>query len=272
MGQTFTTNKPSRIIFKGGRIIDSGAYGSVIAPAIPCNVGDDTRGKVSKIFFGFAGAAPVLQDKAVETNPELLAILNTIDPHQRMYVRALTEECGNIPFGDLPEETQKDIRHVLRDKAIPESTKNIVFFNLIEITPYPEQIERNLLTFWIKGRNGNEGILTRALRVLHENGIAHNDVHPGNIARGPDNQPRLIDFGRAVLRSQVTEEDFEAACAFDILMLNKLLIPEAPRGGRRALSSKHENRTSAREDGGRRSESSRGSGGPPKNNRKLAFE
>lgn len=41
--------------------------------------------------------------------------------------------------------------------------------------------------------------LADAFHTLHQKGLIHCDVHPGNIILRPDGQPILIDFGSAKL-------------------------------------------------------------------------
>ena len=36
-----------------------------------------------------------------------------------------------------------------------------------------------------------------ALQAIHKEGVAHNDMHEGNILIGPDAQTKLIEFGNA---------------------------------------------------------------------------
>lgn len=47
------------------------------------------------------------------------------------------------------------------------------------------------------------GPLTRALECLHRNGILHRDLKPENILLGPEDAPKVADFGIAVIESSI---------------------------------------------------------------------
>ena len=245
---------------KGGMFINSGTYGVVISPAIPCNreelqlEPDYLNSFVSKIITN-----PQIDDNYQsyknETNPALLEILNRIDPNQKEYIRALpSQPCQDIQLTELRAETRDDIQ-----KYFPgiTSTGQLLFFRMNKIN----------ISTGSKLTRGQLDVIEQSLRKLHANGIVHNDFHSENAVQLENGQVRIIDFGRSKLQDQYPYEDKDAEETFTFAnrIRNDLERLEAVRSAPPPAPSRKQAR---REDESRRREESSDSsdeeGNPPK--------
>lgn len=78
---------------------------------------------------------------------------------------------------------------------------------------------------FVKARDYMRGIL-RAVHHLHEHGVIHRDIKPGNILIGPDDEPKLTDFGIAKFAWQQGETRTQKG-----LGTPEYMSPEQVRGG-----------------------------------------
>ncbi len=67
-----------------------------------------------------------------------------------------------------------------------------------------------------------------AVHCLHQNKIIHRDLKPGNILVGPDQEPKLLDFG---LARQAESADGQLTRHGDVLGTPQYFSPEQARGG-----------------------------------------
>ena len=162
------------IKMKGGRIINSGQYGAVIYPGIPCNGKTD---HASKVFFN--------QEEEVRENDEfLLSKLKEIDPLQKRFIYVTSKEkCSEVNSADYSEETKNDLQklRISVQKSSQLNYVNMPFLNHVHGVSTLTQPQYNYL---------NE-----SLDILHSAQISHGDIHAGNILVGKDEIPRIIDFG-----------------------------------------------------------------------------
>ena len=171
-----------RYNLRGGKVLGSGNFGSVIFPGIPCRAGEEAN-HTSKIFLSSAENVTKFRH---ETSPKLLQILRQIDPHNHrfLYCTSLNEECQEFLVSDLPQETQSDLHKILFN--FPENTKEILYFNMPKANKFGGRINQAQTDY-----------LEKSLSMLHEKGIAHCDLHMDNImcTQGNEDIPKIIDFG-----------------------------------------------------------------------------
>lgn len=94
------------------------------------------------------------------------------------------------------------------------------FFRTIgdEIAIFSEYVGGGTLTDWIRGRRLTtlEQIIDVAiqfawgLQALHEHGLIHQDVKPGNVLMTPEGIAKVTDFGLARARSRGNDEEFHS--------------------------------------------------------------
>lgn len=186
----------------GGAVLGCGNQKCVFTnfPGVPQN-------EVTAIFQYVVPNDPnALREYNVETNPELLNILNRIDPFNKRFVYAIVMNLEPMPISELPEETQNDIERVREGPERVTNLSQLSIFKQKRVTTIP------------KGEKINEfykEYLRDSVALLHAHGVAHGDIHPGNIGFYNGNIV-LIDFGKAVVRGN---PDYETALNFDDRML-----------------------------------------------------
>jgi hypothetical protein len=161
-----------------------------------------------------------------ETDPLLLERLRSIDPGMTRFVYANLVNCAT--YDELSADEKADVRRCFADddQEVPD---RIDFFTtkMIDQTFVPHQIPERYKARFMELKD-----------ELHENGIAHNDLHGANLGL-IDGQPVIFDFGRSELTFD--EDSFKR----DDEMLRDTLVTEAPQPQKR-----------------KRPRSSPGSGGP----------
>lgn len=233
----------------GGAVIGEGKYGCVIKPPLPCAAPATTGGRADVVTKVKRDGAPP-QLFASETAPALLRVLRAIDPEQRYlgYALATSAECGApVRLSALSPQARADIaacvrqdeggdsRHASRAAASaaaaaaspsPASSSTssaaagddvVLYHQLAELHPRPLG----------SPSEAQRAHAARGLALLHAAGVAHRDIHRGNLMVGPDKQLRIIDFGLAVLNA--SEEDKEHDRAALQVALNAVpLVERAP--------------------------------------------
>ncbi len=172
-----------------------GANAAVILPAIPCEGESEPRtGYVSRVPL------PEAPERFDPAPPDVVAILRTIDPEQDYFYYPV--DCK---AGVLTEENKKD--------GVTEETK--VFAELLRYAPggnsFDETGEMKPLT------QAQKSHLGKAIRLLHANGVTHNDLHPGNVVFAEDNLPRIIDWQTARVVDRSNTQAFATDLATPLL-------------------------------------------------------
>jgi serine/threonine protein kinase len=161
----------------------------VISPPLPgCGGGD-----VSKVFK-LDDDAENRAAFARETDPDLLATLGRIDPHNLRFIYATHTACAATPLDD---EQQEDVRRCTRRSV--QNTQDVVYFNM------PFAISRD-------GRLSVQQrlFLSDSIDILHENNISHGDLHDRNVMMGADTNPRIIDFGLSHVNASQEQKDVDS--------------------------------------------------------------
>jgi len=149
-----------------------------------------------------------------ETNYNLLKKLEDIDPHMDMFVFAKKVNCAK--FDELNENEKNDVMDCFQGNV----PKKINFFTTkyVDTTFSPHNVPKRYQQRFVELMN-----------VLHENGIAHRDLHGANLGL-VNNSPVIFDFGNAILTRNPT------ILADDDHMLQRTFEPDAPRKRKRSPS------------------------------------
>lgn len=220
----------------GGKLIGTGNYGAVIFPGIPCHDIHDGKHHVSKIFT--TPNAETLQKFRHETNPQFLDIMKKIDPDQKrfIYCSSLGETCKKFKIRELAPETLNDLEHIgLKHDSI-KTTNHLIYFNMPIAVSFGGSLN-----------SAQKQYLFDSLSLLHSAGIAHCDIHMGNIMSSPglEGIPKLIDFGEW---QPATKESI----AIDLQQITNI-ASKAPRlkKGPKKSEEKEENYENLSSEGGR---------------------
>jgi len=208
-----------------------GSTGHVISP-LPAAT--STRGLVTKLFlYRGANDERARRAAAVETDPQLLDILERIDPRREFFCFARTDvHALDVPIEALPRHLVDAVRACVRPKAAHDDeevtsvtrTGELRYIYLDAMAPAPTG------TLSADAR----AHLSRGLDMLHAASVAHGDAHFRNIMIGADGRPRLVDFGCAVRGASAAE------CAADDVMLAAALgRPQSVERRKRRRSSPH---------------------------------
>jgi tRNA A-37 threonylcarbamoyl transferase component Bud32 len=182
---------------RGGKRIGHGSEAFLVKPPIPCKGESGPRdGHVTRVPNPeyVDGISPDLW----KPNPKIIEKLKEIDPDQSYFYYQL--ECDP---GELTDENKKD---GITDELKPYSQLFVYAPGGTWVDP--KYRPRNWLE-WLDGRNEQVLVskatrtdkqkehLTKAVKLLHDNGIHHGDLHQGNVVIAEDGLPRIIDFDRA---------------------------------------------------------------------------
>jgi serine/threonine protein kinase len=179
---------------RGGKIIGQGAFANVLDPPIACRDGRDMTKYVTRI-----SKREKKEDIVSKDHPKLIRRLKEIDPNQKYFY--YPEHCEP---GVLSEDNKRD-GATYKNKKYSE----IVLKGTEEWNPL-----KNKTRSWdgfLKGKSKGRKIpmpekskeqidhLYKAIKLLHENGIVHGDLHGKNVIMADDGMPRIIDFGSSLV-------------------------------------------------------------------------
>jgi predicted Ser/Thr protein kinase len=169
--------------------------------------------------------------------PDVLAALQRIDPDQAFFfypvpctADALTEENkkdglteAQLPYAELLRKGSQTWTHPqYRTRTWGEFLRGRKE-KVLESTATRTEAQKNHLK--------------DAVKLLHDNGITHGDVHATNVVLADDGLPRVVDFDTAKVWSS-RDEAFERAVKDDLRTLNDVLegnriLTSLPNGGKR---------------------------------------
>jgi predicted Ser/Thr protein kinase len=183
---------------RGGKRVGQGTTAFIVDPPIPCEGESGPR-------KGFVTKVTTIRPQDWKVNPVVLAKLKQLDPEQKYFYYPV--DC--VP-GTLTKENKED--------GITEELKP--FTELMAYAPGGTWLNATYRPRtwkeWIDGRNEEvlassaprtdqqKQHLVNAVTLLHQNNIAHGDLHHENIVIAEDGLPRLIDFARARFQERRT--------------------------------------------------------------------
>ena len=265
----------------GRTVSDKGSNACIIAPTIPCQFGDLTKtpdeGYVTKLYrYSQPKDSDAAANLVSECNPVLLHRLRDLNAKfaagefntsagsgagagsspgrassivQFFYAPFILPEqpsvgsdeikrpelksCNAIPIDLLPKETQQDIATCAQVRTQIETTADLSFFKERRIFERPASLNLRY--------EGHAAYIRRMLDILHQNGVAHGDLHPNNLGflqkreneDGTASYSRvcLFDWERSVLKDQ-DEDLFEERRQMDNSMFVKFFseqaVPDVP--------------------------------------------
>lgn len=203
MGHTRRVKK-LRKTRRGGKILAKGHYAAVIDPAIPCRDGRDMSKYVSRV-----SKRNLKEDIVSRNHPRLIKKLKEIDPSQKYFY--YPEHCEP---GVLLDDNKLDGVTYKSKKNSEIVLKGSDVWN-------PDTRKTRSWTAFLKGKSKGKKLsmpekskeqidhLYKAIKILHENGIVHGDLHGKNVIMADDDMPRIIDFGNSIVDAPESEIENE---------------------------------------------------------------
>lgn len=196
------TRRVRRRRHTGGKIIGEGVFAKVVDPPIRCKDGRSMAGKVSRI-----SKRNQFIDLVSLDNPKVVDKLKEIDPDQKYFI--YPEYCitGALTRTNIEDGVTNDTKMYSEfmnrgyDQLGSIRLRNRTWSEYFAMRKNQIVENRKALSLIQHIRSG--------LDMLHKHGIAHNDLHVGNIIIGDDGLPRIIDFGFAIFNSTKTMIKFE---------------------------------------------------------------
>ena len=234
------TRKPSRsrkLHLKAGFRFDevnNVGNNAVVAPCIQCGAEDPTCPPiineaqithVSKILNTERDmrddAAMLNATRDFDREMDIARHLATFDPDQLRFLYALPKSaiCSEARINDVPNNAAQGV--LRRMYPNPENNNpllgNVQFFNMPAARRSYYRGELNRLN------DEKKSFLRESIKILHDHGIFHNDLHGNNIVEGIDGNPRIIDFGKAIVQTD----------DMNLRMLLAQVMPKNPKDERR---------------------------------------
>jgi len=193
MGRTRRTKMMRKKTRKGGKILAQGNSAMILDPAIPCKDGRDMSKYVTRV-----SKREKYEDLVSKDHPRLIKRLKELDPDQKYFY--YPEYCTP---GNIIEDNKLD-GVTYKNKKYSE----ILLKGSEEWNPISNKA-RSWIGF-LKGKAKGKKLpmtaktqeqlehLSKAIRLLHDNGIVHGDLHGRNVIMADDGMPRIIDFEYAI--------------------------------------------------------------------------
>jgi len=179
---------------RGGKIIAQGHFTSILDPPIQCKDGRDMSKYVTRI-----SKRETKEDIVSKDHPKLIRKLKELDPNQKYFY--YPEYCEP---GILSEDNKRDGATYKNKKYSEVVLKGLQVWN-------PDMRKTRSWEGFLKGKKIGRKLpmpeksvsqikhLYDAIKLLHENGIVHGDLHGKNVIMADDGMPRIIDFGHSVI-------------------------------------------------------------------------
>lgn len=193
MGRTRRTKNRLRKTRKGGKILAQGHSAAIMDPPIQCKDGRDMSKYVTRI------SKRGLKEDIVSLNhPRLVKKLKEIDPDQKYFF--YPEHCTP---GEMSADNKLDGATYKNKKYSEIVLKGFEVWN-------PDLRKTRSWIGFLKGKAKGKKLpltekteeqlrhLTKAIKLLHEHGIVHGDLHGKNVIMADDKLPRIIDFGNSI--------------------------------------------------------------------------
>lgn len=187
---------------RGGAIIAKGTFANIMDPPIPCKDGRDMSKYVTRI-----SKREKKEDVVSKDHPKLIRRLKELDPNQKYFY--YPEFCEP---GVLTETNKLDGATYKNKKYSEVVLKGSEVWN-------PIMNKARSWSGFLKGKSKGRKLpapekskeqidhLYKAIKILHENGIVHGDLHGKNVVIADDGMPRIIDFGHSIVDAK--ESDIE---------------------------------------------------------------
>lgn len=189
---------------KGGKVLAQGHFTSILDPPIQCKDGRDMSKYVTRI------SKRERKDDIVSKNhPKLIEKLKKIDPDQKYFY--YPEYCEP---GILSEHNKHDGATYKNKKYSEIVLKGLEVWN-------PDIRKTRSWAAFLKGKKvGRKSSMPEkseaqikhlydGIKLLHDNGIYHGDLHGKNVIMADDGLPRIIDFGHSLLDAPISLVEFE---------------------------------------------------------------
>jgi serine/threonine protein kinase len=206
MGRTRRTKALRKKTRRGGKILAQGASSIILDPPIPCKDGRDMSKYVSRV-----SKREQYEDLVSKDHPRLIKKLKEIDPDQKYFY--YPEYCTP---GNLTEDNKLD-GVTYKNKKYSE----IVLKGSEEWNPITNKA-RSWVGFLKRKARGKKLPMTaktqeqidhlaKAIKLLHDNGIVHGDLHGRNVIIADDGLPRIIDFEYSIVDAKEKHIEMEKA-------------------------------------------------------------
>ena len=202
MGRTRRVKASRKKTRRGGKVIAQGASAMILDPPIPCKDGRDMSKYVTRV-----SKREQYDDLVSKDHPRLIKRLKELDPEQKYFY--YPEYCTP---GNLTEYNKLDGVNYKNKKY-----SEIVLKGSEEWNPIMNKA-RSWVGFLKRKARGKKLPMTaktqeqidhlaKAIKLLHDNGIVHADLHGRNVIMADDGLPRIIDFEYSIVDAK--ERDIE---------------------------------------------------------------
>lgn len=177
----------------GGRLIDQGKYGCVFTPPLHCKYKKDEP----KPLKGNKLITKLIDESGAKLEYSIATIIHRI-PLWKNYFSVANSMC--VPS---KKQTEKDL-----PSCKPLEKASIDAFRLLSLTYVGVPIYRYKFSVDTFDMMGFFTHLVGAGALLALFGVVHTDLHMANILVDHHTIPRIIDFNLAIIKNQVTIDDF----------------------------------------------------------------
>ena len=203
-GRTLRTKVSRKKTRRGGKLLAQGKSAIILDPPIQCKDGRDMSKYVTRV-----SKREKYEDLVSKDHPRLIKKLKEIDPDQQYFY--YPEYCTP---GNLSEDNKLD-GITYKNKKYSE----ILLKGSEDWNPISNKA-RSWVGFLKRKARGKKLPMTaktqeqldhldKAIKLMHEKGIVHGDLHGRNVIIADDGMPRIIDFEYAVVDAKESLLDAE---------------------------------------------------------------